>query len=164
MTLDRQDLHLLALLQQDAQRSQAELGAQVHLSTAAVNRRLKQLAGDGVIRGVTAQLDPAAVGFPLTIIAGVEAESERLDLLDAMQRAFAQCPAVQQCYYVTGEWDFILVFLVRDMDHYTELTRALFFTNHNVKRFTTLVTMNRVKVGLTVPLELPTPNGTAAPA
>jgi len=42
------------------------------------------------------------------------------------------------------------------MEHYTALTRQLFFTNNNVKRFKTFVVMNRVKVGLTVPLPAPT--------
>jgi Lrp/AsnC family transcriptional regulator, leucine-responsive regulatory protein len=151
-TLDAFDLQLLALVQEDARLPQAELGAKVNLSTAAVNRRLKQMNQSGVITQVAAVIDPAAVGYPLTIIAGVETESERVDLLDEMKRAFAACPEVQQCYYVTGDWDFILIFTVTDMEHYNALTRQLFFKNNNVKRFKTFVSMSRVKVGLTVPL------------
>ncbi|ALL71414.1 Leucine-responsive regulatory protein (plasmid) [Paraburkholderia caribensis MBA4] len=75
-------------------------------------------------------------------------------LLDAMKRTFAQCPQIQQCYYVAGEWDFVLVMTVRNMDQYTELTRQLFFSNNNVKRFKTLVSMSRVKVGLGVPVDI----------
>lgn len=152
-TLDSFDLQLLALVQQDARLSQADLGTRVNLSTAAVNRRLKRMADDGVITRYAAVVDPSAVGYPLTIIAGVETESERVDLLDEMKRAFASCPEVQQCYYVTGDWDFILIFTVTDMEHYNALTRQLFFTNNNVKRFKTFVTMSRVKVGLSVPVE-----------
>jgi DNA-binding Lrp family transcriptional regulator len=59
---------------------------------------------------------------------------------------------VQQCYYVTGDWDFVLVLLVRDMAEYTRLTRDLFFASNNVKRFKTLVVMKRTKVSLEVPL------------
>jgi Lrp/AsnC family transcriptional regulator, leucine-responsive regulatory protein len=150
--LDAFDLQLLGLVQADARLSQAELGVQVNLSTAAVNRRLKQLNEDGVITGYAAVVEPSAVGYPLTIIAGVETESERVDLLDDMKRIFASCPEVQQCYYVTGDWDFILILTVTDMEHYSALTRQLFFTNNNVRRFKTFVTMSRVKVGLTVPV------------
>jgi DNA-binding Lrp family transcriptional regulator len=153
-TLDGFDLQLLALVQQDARLSQAELGVRVNLSTAAVNRRLKRMADDGVITRYAAVVDPAAVGYPLTIIAGVETESERVDLLDEMKRAFASCPEVQQCYYVTGDWDFVLIFTVTNMEHYNALTRRLFFTNNNVKRFKTFVTMSRVKVGLSVPIDV----------
>jgi DNA-binding Lrp family transcriptional regulator len=94
------------------------------------------------------------VGSPLTIITSIEVESEQIDLLDAMKRTFSQCPQVQQCYYVAGEWDFVLVMTVRHMEQYNELTRQLFFANNNVKRFKTLVSMSRVKVGLTVPVDL----------
>jgi len=152
--LDAFDRHLLAHLQVDASLAQAELGARVGLSTAAVNRRLKRMQADGVLRNL-AVVEPAAAGHGLTVIAGVEAESERRDLMDAIQRSFAACPEVQQCYYVTGDWDFILVFTVSDMAHYTALTRQLFFTNNNVKRFKTFVAMDRVKVGLGVPLPVP---------
>lgn len=152
-TLDSFDLQLLAQVQEDARLSQAELGGRVNLSTAAVNRRLKRLTDEGVIKRYTAEIDPSAVGYPLTIIAGVEAESERIDLLDETKRVFASCPEVQQCYYVTGDWDFILILAVTNMEHYNALTRQLFFTSNNVKRFKTFVAMSRVKVGQTVPID-----------
>ena len=55
---------------------------------------------------------------------------------------------MQQCYYVTGDADFVLVVVVPDMAHYEALTQRLFFGNNNVKRFKTSVAMDRVKVGL----------------
>ena len=150
--LDGFDLQLLAEVQNDARLSQAELGGRVNLSTAAVNRRLRRLTDEGVIKRYTAELDPAALGYPLTVIAGVEAESERIDLLDETKRVFASCPEVQQCYYVTGDWDFILILAVTDMEHYNALTQRLFFTSNNVKRFKTFVAMSRVKIGQMVPI------------
>jgi Lrp/AsnC family transcriptional regulator, leucine-responsive regulatory protein len=151
-TLDSIDLQLLELVQQDCLVSQADLGERVHLSAAAVNRRLKRLVADGVIRKFGAVLAGPALGHPLTIVAEVSVESERIDLLDAMKAAFAACPQIQQCYYVTGEWDFILIFLVRDMGEYTALSRRLFFQNNNVRRFRTLVSMDSLKVTLDVPV------------
>jgi len=69
---------------------------------------------------------------------------------------------VQQCYYVTGEWDFVLILLVQDMEQYTSLTRELFFASNNVKRFKSLVVMDRSKVGLSVPVAAPQPTRSAA--
>jgi Lrp/AsnC family transcriptional regulator, leucine-responsive regulatory protein len=152
-TLDAFDRKLLAEVQQDAQLPQNELGARVNLSTAAVNRRLRRLTEEGVIDRYTAIVSPEKVGCPLTIVTMVEVESEQIDLLDVMKRTFAQCPQIQQCYYVAGEWDFVLILTVRDMEQYTDLTRRLFFSNNNVKRFKTLVSMSRVKVGLGVPVD-----------
>ncbi|RMQ50297.1 AsnC family transcriptional regulator [Pseudomonas cichorii] len=153
MSLDHFDFALLEAIQEDATTSQQDLGARVNLSSAAVNRRLKKLNADGVVRKTVALIDPAQVGYGLTVIAEVEVENERLDLLDAMRRTFLACPQVQQCYYVAGECDFVLILSVRNMEQYTELTRTLFFESNNVKRFKTLVSMSNVKVGLKVPAE-----------
>jgi Lrp/AsnC family leucine-responsive transcriptional regulator len=150
--LDAQDLRLLELIQGNSRMSQSELGERIHLSTAAVNRRLKRMRDDGVIQRYGAVLAPAALGHPLSIVAEVEVESERIDLLDAMKQSFRDCPEVQQCYYVTGEWDFILILVVQDMAQYTTLSRKLFFHSNNVKRFRTLVTMDPVKVSVDVPV------------
>lgn len=153
MKLDNYDRVLLAALQEDGRVPQSELGQRAHLSTAAVNRRLKLLEGAGVIERVSAHLNPKELGYDLTVVVEVKVENERADMLDEMQRRFAACPQVQQCYYVAGEWDFVLIFLVRSMDQYVELTRKLFFEMGNVKTFNTLVAMNRVKTGNSVPVD-----------
>lgn len=152
LPLDSVDRALLTLVQADARTSQASLGAKVGLSAAAVNRRLRRLTDAGVLTGIHAVLSPERLEHPLTVIAQVEVESEQPEALDRMQERLTACPQVQQCYYVTGEWDFVLVLVVRDMDQYTQLTRDLFFASNNVRRFKTLVVMNRSKVTLDVPL------------
>ncbi|MEX3776545.1 Lrp/AsnC family transcriptional regulator [Pseudomonas sp. MYb118] len=153
MSLDQFDRAILREVQQDANLSQIELGERVNLSSAAVNRRLKNLAAEGVIQKTVAQVHAATLGYGVTVIAEVAVESERLEWLDAMKQTFLQCPQVQQCYYVAGEFDFVLIMLVRDMEHYTQLTRELFFESNNVKRFRTLVSMSTIKTGMTVPVD-----------
>jgi Lrp/AsnC family transcriptional regulator, leucine-responsive regulatory protein len=153
MKLDHYDLILLAALQEDGRVSQNALGQRANLSTAAVNRRLKLLCEAGVIDRFSARLNPAALGYDLSVIAQVKVENERADLVAQMQQRFAACPQVQQCYYVAGEWDFVLIFLVRSMNQYVALTRELFFDSGNVKSFNTLVAMNRVKTGFGVPVD-----------
>lgn len=150
--LDRFDLAILAILQKDNTTPQRAIGEAVALSAPAVQRRIKRMEESGVIRANVALVDPAEVGQPLTIFVEVQLESERAQLIDAAKREFAAAPEVQQCYYVTGEADFILVIVVATMSEYEALTRRLFFENSNVKKFRTFVAMDRVKVGLTVPL------------
>lgn len=151
--LDGFDHALLAAIQEDARVTQTELGERAHLSTAAVNRRLKLLSNTGVIERYTACINPKALGYNLTIVVEVKVESERSDLLDEMRKGFRTCPQIQQCYYVTGECDFVLILLVRDMDEYVELTRRLFQANNNVKTFKTLVVMDRIRTGMHVPID-----------
>lgn len=88
----------------------------------------------------------------MTFLVLVELERERVDQLDAFRRRAKAEPRVQQCYYITGEADFALIVLARDMQDFQELTHRLFFDDANVKRFRTSVVMDRTKVGLTVPL------------
>ncbi|MFT0174399.1 Lrp/AsnC family transcriptional regulator [Paraburkholderia mimosarum] len=153
-TLDNYDLKLLKEIQRNAHTPQTELASRVSLSPAAVNRRLRRLADESVIDRYVAVLTPEKIGYPLTIVSMIEVESEQIDLLDGMKRTFAECAQIQQCYYVAGEWDFVVIFSVRHMEEYNELTRSLFFANNNVKRFKTLVSMSRVKVGLEIPIVL----------
>ncbi|MHC1478823.1 Lrp/AsnC family transcriptional regulator [Frateuria aurantia] len=152
-TLNTFDKQILRLLQRDGGLSQSQIGEQVNLSTAAVNRRIKSMQAEGIIDGQVAVLDPRRLGYPLTLIVEVRVESERIDLLEEMQRNFLACPQVQQCYYVTGECDFVLIFLVRDMEHYVALSQQLFHANPNIRGFRTMVAMSRLKTGMTVPVD-----------
>jgi len=151
--LDRYDRLLLAEIQHDATTAQSELGARVNLSTAAVNRRLRLLGEAGVIEGTHAQLNPKALGYDLTIVVEVALDSDRSNVLDAMRRRFAACPQVQQCYYVAGECDFVLIFVVRDMEQYVALARQFFHDDENVRAYKTIVVMDRVKTGAAVPVD-----------
>ncbi|MFG1420750.1 Lrp/AsnC family transcriptional regulator [Roseixanthobacter liquoris] len=151
--LDAFDLAILTILQKDNTTPQRTIGERVNLSAAAVQRRIKRMRESGVIADDVTILNPARVGQPLTLVVEVVVESERIDLVDAAKANFVRCPEVQQCYYVTGDADFVLIVTVPTMADYEDLTRRLFFENSNIKRFRTLVVMDRVKAGLTVPLE-----------
>jgi Lrp/AsnC family leucine-responsive transcriptional regulator len=148
--LDVFDRRILDILQRDNRTPQRKIGEAVSLSTPAVQRRIRRLEENGVIAADVAVLAPEKLGQALTIIVEVSVESERIDHLDALKAAFRAAPEVQQCYYVTGDVDFVLIVLVADMAEYEALTRRLFFENHNVKKFRTLVTMDRVKFGASV--------------
>ena len=152
LALDKFDLAILSRLQQDNQTPQRLIAEMVGLSAPAVQRRIQKLQVSGAIKANVAVLDPAAVGQPITLIVEVEMESEHSQMLDAAKASFAASPQVQQCYYVTGEADFMLVVVAPSMADYEALTKRLFFANNNVKRFRTFVAMDRVKVGLSVPI------------
>ncbi|MNN84430.1 Leucine-responsive regulatory protein [compost metagenome] len=96
-------------------------------------------------------MDPASVGRPITIIVEVKVENERLDLLDEIKARFVSRPEVQQVYYVTGDFDFLLVLNVKDMTEYEALTREMFFFG-NIKQFKTYVAMQSIKRTFAVPV------------
>jgi Lrp/AsnC family transcriptional regulator, leucine-responsive regulatory protein len=149
---DAFDRKILAILQRDAKTPQREISEAVNLSASAVNRRIAAMEEAGVIMAQVSLIDPSKVGRPITVIVEVSVESERLDLLDAVRQRFVACSAVAQVYYVTGEVDFVLILTVADMSEYERLTRELFFAEGNVKRFRTLVVMDRAKATMAVPV------------
>ncbi|MFC7398489.1 Lrp/AsnC family transcriptional regulator [Chelatococcus sp. GCM10030263] len=150
--LDNYDIAILKILQVDNTVPQRVIGEKVHLSAAAVQRRIRRMEDDGVIIGHVALVDPVRVGRPITIVVEVDMESEQAVLLDAAKKSFLADPDVQQCYYVAGDADFVLIVTVASMDDYQALTRRLFFNNANVKRFRTLVVMDKIKAALSVPV------------
>lgn len=149
--IDAFDREILRRVQLNARTPGEDIGADIGLSAAAVQRRLKRLRKLGVIVAEVAVVDPAAVGHTMSFIVGVEMERERADVLDAFRRDARADPNVQQCYYVTGAADFILVVVAHDMTDFEAFTRRLLFDNVNIRRFTTNVVMARDKVGLAVP-------------
>jgi Lrp/AsnC family leucine-responsive transcriptional regulator len=153
MILDTFDAKLLNLVQTDNRRSAEALSEAVGLSPSACLRRLKRLREEGVIEADIAVVAPEAVGWQLTMVVEVTLERERPELMDEFKRSMRATPEVMLCLYVTGETDFILIVTAKTMRDYEDFTRRFFFENANVRRFHTYVVMDRVKVGLCVPVE-----------
>lgn len=150
--LDPFDLAILRILQRDNRTPQREIGAAVNLSAPSVQRRIRRMEDEGVIAANVAVIAPDKVGLPLTIFVQVELVSETLDEIDRVKRRFRDAPEVQQCCYVTGEADFMLVLVVESMAAYEDFTRRMFFQDGNVRKFRTFVSMDRVKSGLALKL------------
>jgi Lrp/AsnC family transcriptional regulator, leucine-responsive regulatory protein len=153
VALDALDRRLLALWQRDTRRSAEALGEAVGLSAPAVHRRLKRMRDDGVIVAEVALLDAAAVGVGQTCIVAVDVEREGLVELERFERRMLALPQVQQCWYVTGQADFVLVVVTPDVAAYEAFTREHLLSDPNVKSFTTHVVLNGVKRSLEVPIE-----------
>jgi Lrp/AsnC family leucine-responsive transcriptional regulator len=143
--LDHFDIALLNLVQENNLMTSEQLADRVGLSATACQRRLKRLRADGVIASDVALIAPKATGSPVTLIVMVSLEREQLDLLDSFRRRIESYPEVTQCYYVTGNVDFIMVVRVSSMEAYAAFTERAFFGDKNVKAFQTYATMRTEK-------------------
>lgn len=143
--LDSLDLALLDLVQRDNQSPARVLAERAGgLSESAALRRLRRLRREGVIVADVSVVRPAAVGLPLTVIALVSLVRESVEMLDAFARQARARPEVRQCWYVTGEADWVLVLRMASMEAYEAFTRALFLADPNVRGFRTLIAMREV--------------------
>ncbi len=150
--LDDIDKKILEILQRNNRLSADELGERTGISRSSVQRRIKRFRDEGIIEADVSVLSTKAVGRPMTFIVEVELERERTDLLDEFRRSMLALDDVQQCYYVTGHTDFILIVTSTDMTAYEEFSRQVFTDNPNIRRFHSNVVVNRVKAGLQVPV------------
>ncbi len=150
--MDSIDAALLAILQQDNLLTAAELAEQVALSPTAIQRRIKRLRANGTIEGNVAIVSPKAAGRPISMLVLVTLERERADIIDRFKQAIRKTPEVMNGFYVTGDADFVLLVTAKDMTEYEAFTRRFFYENPDIKGFKTMVVMDRVKSGFTIPL------------
>lgn len=151
--LDSFDISILNLLQADNFTPQRDIGDKIGLSAAAVQRRVKKLTETGFIVSNTSILNSQKLGNLITICVTVSMENEKIQSIDEAKSIFKSCPEVQQCYYVTGDTDFILIVVVPTMHYYEQLCRRLFFANNNIKRFRSFIATDLVKIGSTITLD-----------
>lgn len=154
MMLDQIDIKLLKAVQANNRLTSEELAGLANLSPTACQRRMKRLRAAGVIEADVSIVSPRAVGRPVSMLVLVSLERERADIVDRFKAAIRATTEVMIGFYVTGEADFVLVVTARDMEDYEQFTRRFFYENPDIKGFKTMVVMDRVKAGFSLPIEL----------
>jgi Lrp/AsnC family transcriptional regulator, leucine-responsive regulatory protein len=149
--LDPVDLRLLALLQDDASRSNQALAEAAHVSPATALRRVKRLVDEGVIERQVALLALDGLGG-LTALVELQLDRQGAEHLDAFEQRAVADPAVQQCWRVSPGPDFVLVAWLSDMDAYQALVQRLFTQDANVRNVKTYFATKRAKFAPGVPL------------
>lgn len=151
---DKFDRYILERLQQDARTSAEQMAAVIGLSATAVQRRIRRLREQGVITAEVAVLDPARLGLGCTVLVEVQLQQgSRSEVIDGFKRRMAERPEVQQCFYVAGEHDFVLVVLAPDIAAYEALSRELFFSDPNIRKFRSVFVLDVAKRGLSVAVQ-----------
>ncbi len=143
--LDDLDRRILRAMQDNNRLSFAELAEKVASSAASCMRRVNRLRSAGVILADISLINPKAVGKSLTVIVNVELDRERLDLVEEFKRAMRAAPEVNQCYMVTGAADFVLMVTVEDVEAFDAFVKQRLYTNANVRKFQSMITLDRVK-------------------
>ena len=118
-SLDRTDLRLLALLQQEGRLPNSELAARVNLSPSACLRRVQRLEQGGVIAGYGARLDPLALGLGLQAFVRVQLSRHDADSVAAFRDFVNQWDEVVACHALTGDMDYLLQVVVQDLEHFS---------------------------------------------
>lgn len=111
--MDALDLRILTELQVDARVSFAELGRRVGLSAPAVADRVQRLEETGVITGYRAEVDPRALGFPVTVMVRIRPAIRELQRISKIAQ---EVPQIVECYRMTGDDCFYFTMHLRAVD------------------------------------------------
>lgn len=125
---DATDFALLRAVQEDARQSAATLARRLGMSQPAVWRRLKRLREAGVIAGQVLDLDPARLGFGVTVFLGVKLATRGRVSLEDFERAVAAIPEVQLVSHVLGLYDYRLRVVARDISDFDRVLRRRIMT------------------------------------
>lgn len=115
MNLDAIDIRILSEIQEDASLTNVELAARVGLSASPCLARVRALEEAGVIVRRVALLDPVMLGANVSVFIQVTLEKQTEALLEVFETAVASFPEVMECYLMTGDSDYLLRIVVRDI-------------------------------------------------
>ena len=121
--MDLIDARILRALQRDSSRPVAELATEVGLSTSACHRRVKLLEEAGVITGYVARLDREALGYPIQVFVEITLNSQSQEALNAFETAVMRFEEILECHLTTGQADYILRVVARDVADYDNIHR-----------------------------------------
>lgn len=150
--MDRADLRILALLQEDASRSNADLAERVHLSPSQCSRRIQRLVADGVIRAQVALVDEGSVGLGVEAYVRVTLSSYARDIVAGFHQRIAAMPEIVDCCAMTGESDYLIRVLSRDLNAFSRLLNEELLGHGDVAGVESSIVLNRVKRTSAVPL------------
>jgi Lrp/AsnC family transcriptional regulator, leucine-responsive regulatory protein len=154
--LDKLDTNILRMLQVDGRKTYDDIAQQVGLSASAVLRRVKRLEDSGVIERYVALVKPEKVGLGLTAYINVRlekhAESHKRNPMDLFRASVQTWPEVVECVALTGEMDYLLRLLVRDMHGYSRFIMDVLLKHPSVQDCKTSFMMESVKSTTAMPL------------
>ncbi len=128
MALDALDKAILAALLDDGRQSQVQLAERVPLSPTAIARRIRALEEAEVIEGYQARVSRRALGLNMTVIVQISLQSQNAEVFAAFEKAIAAAPSVVSCHLMSGDDDYLVTVLARDLAdferiHKEELSR-----------------------------------------
>jgi DNA-binding Lrp family transcriptional regulator len=152
--LDDIDIRLLTALQGDADRTNVELARMVGLSPAATLHRVRRLKESGVIRVITARLDPTAAGFPLHVYVAASLARHDPRATRVFEDQVRALPQITHADNVAGEMDYLLTIVARDVAELQQVLARL--ATRGGQRLVTYLRLEEVKPPSPLPL-VPTP-------
>lgn len=152
MELSRTDRRLLIELQRDVTRNQSELAEQVGMSRTSCWRRIREFEEAGLIERQVALLNPKIAGFNIQVLLLVAMTEHTDKNRQSFERHVSLLPEVTECFSVSGDRDYVLHVVVRDMESYNEFLNTEILKHAAVRSASSTFVLRRVKYSTELPL------------
>ena len=152
MTLDRYDKSILVALQNDGRISNVHLANQVSLSESACLRRVRALEESGMIERYAALVSQTHAGLSGDVFVHIGLHREEQSELAAFEEAVKSIPEVMECHLMTGEFDYLLRVVVRDMADFERIHKEALTRLPGVARVNSSVAIRTVQKKTQLPL------------
>jgi len=153
INLDQIDLQILEQLQDAGRLTNVELAQSVGLTAPPCLRRMRALEDSGVITAYHAAINPAKMGFTITVFAMVSLKSQAESDLQAFEDHVQKLPEVRECYMLNGEIDFMLKVVAKDLQQFQKFLTSELTAAPNVASVKTSLTIRSAKNLPGVPIE-----------
>lgn len=144
-TLDKTDLQLLRILQENGRLTIKELAAQVNLSSTPVYERLKRLENGGYIKKYIAVLDAEKLNQGFVVFCNVKLRRMNRDIAHEFTRMVQDIPEVTECYNISGSYDYLLKVHAPDMKYYNEFIINVLGTIDSLGSIESVFVMSEIK-------------------
>jgi Lrp/AsnC family transcriptional regulator len=149
--MDAIDRKILAVVQEDASLSVAEIGSRVGLSSTPCWKRIQRLEAEGVITKRVALVDPGKIGLGITVFVSIETGDHSQDWLTRFAEVVGAMPEVMEFYRMAGDVDYMLRVVVPDIAGYDAFYKKLIGTVP-LKNVTSRFAMEKIKSTTMLPI------------
>lgn len=151
--LDKTDLRILQILQENSKITNLELSKRISLSPAPTLERVKKLEQSGVIESYHANVNCQAIGLNVKTFALVSLAWHKENALNNYLSKIRAIKEITECYIITGEADFLIKIVCKDIPNYEKLLFKTLSQIDEIERLKTLMTLSTVKESKTLPFK-----------
>lgn len=151
--LDEKDIGILQVLQEDGRAANARLAEQLSISEASCWRRLKRLRESGVIEGFQAVLNRRALGFGVLSFVQLSCSQHSEEATREFEAMIQNSPYVMSCHNTTGDDDFLLQVVARDLDDYSYFVENVLRKISGVTNIRSNISLRELKAFRQLPLD-----------
>jgi Lrp/AsnC family leucine-responsive transcriptional regulator len=150
--MDVTDKSLLQLLQTNSKRTTKELASKLNLSVTAVYERIKKLEREGIINKYVAVIDKSKIDKNFVVFCQIKLLQQTKTSILGFEKEIIHFTEVLECFNISGDFDYMLKIVVKDMDEYREFLVNKLSTLHQIGSKQSIFMIGEVKNSIAVPM------------